>query len=89
MSRGSKVHKEFNGLLQNGAGGRNLSGETSYLNGSFDGRYRPKGSSSPDAILGSVQRPTYKVTPSGHDVPRPTTYTGIGLGGNAIYNLAK
>ncbi len=36
-----------------------------------------------------VDTPVYKVTPSGHDVPRPTTYTGIGLGGNAIYNLAK
>lgn len=58
QSYGMKVHSAFDDLLGAGAGGKRLSGETSYVNQSWDGRYRPTGSSNPDAVLGNVRTPT-------------------------------
>ncbi|WP_256077337.1 RHS repeat-associated core domain-containing protein [Massilia sp. YIM B04103] len=119
QQRGVKVHSEFDKLVDAGGAGKKVTSETSYIGGAHDGRYRPKGSSNPDAVLGDVSKPTaifdlktgqsgmsssqlakyernlptgtpiYTVTKEGHNVPRPTTYTGIGLGGNAIYNLSN
>uniref|UniRef100_UPI00402BAC95 RHS repeat-associated core domain-containing protein n=1 Tax=Methylomonas sp. PHL2-19 TaxID=3438878 RepID=UPI00402BAC95 len=58
QSYGMKVHSAFDDLLAAGAGGKNLSGETSYVGGFWNGNYRPKGSSNPDAVLGKIENPT-------------------------------
>ena len=109
------MHKEFDGILESGGGGSKVSGETSYLNGSHDGRYRPKDSSNPYAIMGDIvnpnaafdlktgksgisntqmnkynrnlpkDTPVYTIRPDGHDVTRPTTYTGVGAATNTGY----
>ncbi len=58
QTRGTKVHTEFDNALKNGAAGRNVSPEGAYLGKVSDERYRPRGSSNPDAIVGNVDRPT-------------------------------
>ena len=115
QSRGMAVHKQFDTIIDNGGAGRKITSETSYVNGAHDGRYRPRGSSNPDAVLGNVANPTaiydlktgvsgisnsqmsryernlpggtpvYTIRLGGHDVPRPTTYSGVGAIGNAVF----
>lgn len=58
QTRGTKVHTEFDTALKNGAAGRNVSPEAAYLGKKFDERYRPKGSSNPDAVVGNPREPT-------------------------------
>lgn len=58
QTRGSKVHTEFDTALKNGAAGLNVSPEGAYLGGRADERYRSRGSSNPDAIVGNVDRLT-------------------------------
>jgi len=57
-TRGTKVHTEFDTALKNGAGGKNISPESAYLNRVPDERYRPRGSSNPDAVVGNIRQPT-------------------------------
>jgi len=58
QTRGTKVHMEFNNIVDSGAAGKNIVGERAYLDHSIDSRYRPAGSSNPDAIVGNPARPT-------------------------------
>ncbi|MEW6416490.1 MAG: hypothetical protein AB1482_14690, partial [Pseudomonadota bacterium] len=58
QTRGIKVHTEFDKLVDSGAAGRNVAGERAYLSGKMDERYRPAGSSNPDAIVGNPASPT-------------------------------
>lgn len=57
-TRGSKVHGQFDNIVEGGAAGKNVVGERAYVGGNLDPRYRPKGSSNPDAILGNPSKPT-------------------------------
>lgn len=114
-TRGTKVHGEFDTIVGSGGAGKHVSGESAYLNKSFDPRYRPKDSSNPDAVLGNIaqssavfdlktgksgvsnsQRAKYEsnlpdgtqvftVTPKGHDVPKPQSFSGMGAGFNTGY----
>ncbi|ATE60020.1 RHS repeat-associated core domain-containing protein [Thauera sinica] len=57
-TRGTKVHGEFDTALKNGAGGKNVSGEQPYVKGEWlQDKYRPKGSSNPDAVVGNPANP--------------------------------
>jgi len=59
QTRGTKVHTEFENALKGGAGGRNVSGEQPYVKGEWlQDKYRPKGSSNPDAVVGNTANPT-------------------------------
>ena len=57
-TRGTKVHTQFDNLIDTGAAGRSITGETAYVNGQVIPQYRSKGSSNPDAVLGNIDNPT-------------------------------
>ncbi len=56
-TRGTAVHTEFNSLVNSGAAGRNVSGETPYVARELADGYRPTGSVNPDAVVGKPRSP--------------------------------
>ncbi len=52
------MHTEFDRRVETGVAGRNVVGERAYTDLVFqENRYRPPGSSSPDAVVGNPARP--------------------------------
>lgn len=74
-----------------GGAGKNVVGERAYIAGVPDPRYRPSGSSNPDAVLGNVNKPTaaydLKTGSSGISNAQMTKYQSNLPSGTPVYTV--